>query len=603
MALLAVLFGCADKETVEPAPVVGTDDEPVAVSLAFSLPELSAGRTRMADSVVQTSADLYRGLKDVRIIPFRVPGTITADHVPFVFDYTGGDERGRVTGKPSELTPSAFYYYSDCAFWSGTTSLLFYALGANTVMVNGAAIPATDKSYYGAVTTSYLEGNSPTQIQFGPEQISPTTAVSERAEALAAYLTSIARTTGWTTTDDPKLKALYLDFIRQHEQGGFAVIGGSSASVRAFVEELYTEVGKNETVAANSLVAAIRTSITAGADVDDDGHVTLTTWNGTPLTDYPSHIGLPDGAAAMQWDGTAFVAQTQTTVETAITSVDRFAYPAELCYYGNSTIQTSSDDVVASDYQSAATWDDVLTRYTSGPVITSGTKSAAMVTPVQYGVARLSVRLKNIEIVPFLDADDKLVSFNDSYYPLTAVIIGGQYPVGFDFRPETVQPWPATEEASDEMTDQMLFIYDPQVRTRKAADGKTYDYYCLSSSGDVGNTNTLVFQTYEKKNVKIVLEFENRSGKKFMGYDGIVYPGTKFYMIGEVNPVTATTGVTAEDKNRVFTQDYTTTFDVQVENFKSAYNVMPDLLAPRMEIGVKVANWETIHPTTVEITK
>ena len=50
MALLAVLFGCADKETVEPAPVVGTDDEPVAVSLAFSLPELSAGRTRMADS-------------------------------------------------------------------------------------------------------------------------------------------------------------------------------------------------------------------------------------------------------------------------------------------------------------------------------------------------------------------------------------------------------------------------------------------------------------------------------------------------------------------------------------------------------------------------
>ena len=153
------------------------------------------------------------------------------------------------------------------------------------------------------------------------------------------------------------------------------------------------------------------------------------------------------------------------------------------------------------------------------------------------------------------------------------------------------------------MTDQMLFIYDPQVRTKKAADGSAYDYYCLSSSGDVGNTNTLVFQTYEKKNVKIVLEFENRSGKKFMGYDGIVYPGTKFYMIGEVNPSTATTTVTAENKNRVFTQDYTTTFDVQVENFKSAYNVMPDLLAPRMEIGVKVTNWETIHPTTIEITK
>lgn len=595
---VTVLMGCTDREEQ-----ISDADVPVAVSLAFSLPELSVNRTRMADSVVQTSADLYRGLKDVRVIPFRVPGTITADHLPFVFDYTAGDERGRVTGKPSELTPSAFYYYQDCAFWSGTTSLLFYARAANTVMVNGTAIPATDKTYYGATTTTYLEGNSPAQIQFGPEQISPTTAVSDRAEALAEYLTSVANTTGWATTDDPKLKALYLDFIHQHDQGDFAVIGGSSASVRAFVEELYAEVGKNETAAANALVTAIRTAITAGANVDNNGRVTLTTWNDTPLTGYPSHIGLPDGAAAMQWDGSAFVPQTQTTVETAITSVDRFAYPPELCYYGNSTIQTSSDDVERTVYQSAATWDDVLAQYTAGTVITSGTKSAAMVTPVQYGVARLSVRLKNIEIVPFLDAADELVAFDDSYYPLTAVIIGGQYPVGFDFKPETVQPWPTTEEASDEMTDQMLFIYDPQVRTKKAADGSAYDYYCLSSSGDVGNTNTLVFQTYEKKNVKIVLEFENRSGKKFMGYDGIVYPGTKFYMIGEVNPSTATTTVTAENKNRVFTQDYTTTFDVQVENFKSAYNVMPDLLAPRMEIGVKVTNWETIHPTTIEITK
>jgi hypothetical protein len=53
----------------------------------------------------------------------------------------------------------------------------------------------------------------------------------------------------------------------------------------------------------------------------------------------------------------------------------------------------------------------------------------------------------------------------------------------------------------------------------------------------------------------------------------------------------------------VFTQDFTTTFDVQVESFEGAYNVMPDLLAPRMEIGVKVVNWETIRPTTVELQK
>ena len=181
--------------------------------------------------------------------------------------------------------------------------------------------------------------------------------------------------------------------------------------------------------------------------------------------------------------------------------------------------------------------------------------------------------------------------------------MGGQFPVGFDFSPETVQPWPTDEEEADALTDQMLFVYDTQVKTNKAEGSNNYDYYYLSSSGDVGCTNTLVLQTYENKNVKVVLEFENRSGKKFKGFDGIVYPGTKFYLIGEVNPVTGTGNKTAENKNRVFTQDYTTTFDVIVENFKSAYNVMPDLLAPRMEIGVKVENWETVRPTNVELLK
>ena len=83
MAMAAVLIGCADHESEEPTPVVG--NAPVAVSLAFSMPDVAA-QTRMADDVVQTSYDLFRGLKDVRIIPFKVAGTITKDHLPFVYD-------------------------------------------------------------------------------------------------------------------------------------------------------------------------------------------------------------------------------------------------------------------------------------------------------------------------------------------------------------------------------------------------------------------------------------------------------------------------------------------------------------------------------------
>ena len=599
MTVLAVLTGCADRE--DPAVVVG--DSPVTVSLAFSMPDIAPAMTRMADSVVQTSHNNFRGLKDVRIIPFKVAATVTRDHLPFVYDAVGGDEAGRVPGKPAELTPSAFYYYPDCPFWSGTASVLFYGRGANTVKVGGSVVPASDKTYYGSTTSTYMEANSPAQIQFSPEQISQSATPGPTAYALADYMTSIVHTPGWAASEDPKLRALYQNITRQNDQGDYALIGGSSTCVRAFMEDLYAEVGKAEASASSTLVADIRAHILAGAVVDNEGHLTLTSWSGTPLTDYPAQQGLPDGSVAMRWDGSAFVPQTQTTVETAITSPDRFVYPAELCYYGNSTILTSSDEVDGSVYQHATTWNEVLGHYTNGTKVTSVTKSAAMVSPVQYGVGRLCIRLKEIIATPFPDAGGELVSFDNTYYPLTAVIVGGQYPVGFDFRPETVQPWPTADEDSHAMTDKMLFVYDSQVKTNKttAANGDTYDYYCLSNDGDVGCTNTLVLQSYEKKNVNIVLEFENRSDKKFLGHDGIVYPGTKFYLIGEVNPTTATENKTDENKNRVFTQDYTTTFDIQVENFKHAYNVMPDLLAPRMEIGVKVANWETIRPTTVEL--
>lgn len=606
MMAVATLMSCEDHDWT-----TDMSDMSVDVSLAFSIPEMRGeyeSRTRQVDSVVQISSDYYRGLKDVRIIPFMTSGSVTKEDQPFFFDANGRNEAGRVAGKPSELVPdAAFYYYPECSFWPGTASMLFYAKGANSVKVNDEAIPGTDKSYYGSTlmtgTDTLIAGRdnrTPELIRFMPEQIRPKATVDARAQALADYLTAIAKTEGWNTTEDAKLKALYLDFLHQDETGDYGILAGSSACVRAFVEELYAEVELRESDAA--LAEAIQTSIKSGATVDDEGHVALTTWNGTDLTGYPANIHMPAGTAALKWDGTAFQPQTKTTIETAITSTDRFVYPAELCYYGNSTIKTSRYEVAKTVYQKeTTTWADILERYKTDIQVKSDTKSAAMVSPVQYGVARLSVKLKIMDVLttPLLDANGDEVSFADTYYPLTAVIVGGQYPVGFDFKPETARAWPTDEERSQELMDQMLFVYDPQVKTKKTGTD-SYDYYCLSSSGDVGNTNTLVLQTYEKKNVKVVLEFENRSGKKFMGHDGIVYPGTKFYLIGEVNPSTAG-NVSDENKDRVFTQDFITTFMVKIESFENAYNVMPDLLAPRMEIGIEVPNWGAIRPVAMEL--
>ena len=50
----------------------------------------------------------------------------------------------------------------------------------------------------------------------------------------------------------------------------------------------------------------------------------------------------------------------------------------------------------------------------------------------------------------------------------------------------------------------------------------------------------------------------------------------------------------------MFTQDYTTTVNMRVTSLANAYNCMPDLLEPRLEIGVQLTTkWEQTTPTNI----
>lgn len=578
MMVVATLCGCSDRE--EPSSVV---DTPVRMSLAFAAPELSVARTRMADNVVQTSGLYYRGLQDIQIVPL-VGQEIKPSGVLV------GDESARISSlKPNADNPNeAFYYFDDCTFSVGTNSVLFYARAKTDSEINDEKLR---KHVYGSTKAVIPSDYIQSKISFSPEPIIPAgTALDEKAEVLADYLTSIAKTDGWSASTDSKLRALYLNFFRKTANGSYPVIAASSANVLAFVKELYEEVTE---ASQTSLVTAIQARIAAGATVEN-GKVTALK---DELSGYPANIGIPDGAVAMQWSDTEdrFMPHTAPTVEVAITDVSRFAYPPELYYYVNSPVATSPNTRGRSSFEDAETWEGVLGKYFSNDnnVVDNNTKSIAIVDPIQYAVAQLSIELQKTPAT-LLDADDMAVTMTNGLFPLTAVIVGGQFPVGYEFKP-----------LGEEKDAEMYFVYDNQVKTNKvmAADGTTTDdYYCLKSSEDAGTANTLVFQSYDNsdKKVKIVLEFENMSNQKFKGYDGIVYPGTKFYLIGELIPSDGDGD--KELKQRLFTQDHITKVSINVESLKKAYNVMPDLLAPRLEIGVKViTQWEAILPVSQEL--
>ena len=562
MLAVLLLTGC---NLIDDAVVY--DDTPVEVSLCLSR---SSGQqkntTRQSNKVVQEG--WVRGILVQRIIPFAKNGKVESGDMPKFASIGGLDTYDKP--KDATIPSSRFYYYENCSFMSGVSAFLVY----------GKAVPVSGgDAVNGALVADFPADQSPANIKFSPKQICNTADINndiyKDARDIAEYLTAIANTEGWATTSDSHLQAYYQNFIGMGSVAP-SVIAGSSANVKAYVTDL-----KNRITAEPE--SSLRTKILESID-NIDTHIPANYPGSISLPDGTS-ISLPDGAAALRWeipagetDEYAFVPQTVTTTEAPINSVTRFAYPAELYYYANSNIKTSYDEVSKSDYSAATDWSTLLdSKYKGSNTITPDTKAAAIIDPVQYAVARLDVKIK-AESETLTDANGKSLTVTSNKFPLTAVIVGGQHTVGFDFTP------------IDNDDANVRFVYDNQVNTN--TDNKPF----YLSTTEQGPTHTLLLQSLEGKDVTVVLEFRNDSDTDFTGVDGIIYKGTKFYLVGQLilNEATGT------DKTRVFTQDQKTAVTLKVSGLAKAYNVMPNLLSPRLEIGVTLTTqWEQVTPTVV----
>ncbi len=499
--------------------------------------------TRQASDVIQAEGQAFRGIKGLLVIPFNTTGAgaVTAADVPLISTVSGNND--------NKVANKYYYYFNHCSLMRGV----------NRVLVYGQAADITNKeasNLNGKLETTLVDRMLPSDITFSLKSIRETNDV-EDAQDLADYMTAIANTTGWSTTDDAQLKSLYLDFIHA-ESEGTGLMAGSAAHVKAFVAALKTQLQAIGGDLSNDIIANIDANTKSCLD------------NG-----YPSgsgSIGLPDGAAALRWTGSKFSVRTETTTLDNINGITRWAYPAELWYYANSGVLTSEQDVTEANYEGQSSWSSLLSNYyTAGNAVTGDTKSVAVAEPLQYAVGRLQMTLNQITGT-LNDAKNENVSYTASQFPLTAVIIGGQHTVGFDFKPK---------EPQSDVDAQ--FIYDTVV-----GDADSNGKYTV---------NTLVLQSYDGEKVPIILEFQNNTDNQFAGIDGIIYPKTKFYLIAQVDPAGKGEGNYA---NRVFTQDYTTTMTMTVTSLANAYSCMPDLLAPRLEVGVEViTDWIQSTTTTV----
>ena len=568
LSLLFMLTACGSgsdlAETPDnPLPGGGGTSDPLVtntVSLAFSVSGTADQQTRSGADIIQQTGQPFRGLTDLRFISFLVNREVQENDTPYPVTVSGGES---TDGKGAK-----FFFYNSLEMNVGTRSMLVYAKAKG---INGKG----DEAQNGSTIATYPTNLSPSGITFSPERIftgSVTTTAGDGsdAEKIAKYLTDIANTNveGWTDHE-----------LRQNFIGKGAVaptlIAGSSASVNAYVAKLVEEFGKTGE-------SALKTAVMANINNKPEQLTKEAKF-------YPASIGLPDGAAALKWDGNKFVPQTTTTMQ-GVNSLNVFAYPAELCYYCNSQLRTSDNAVSHTGYSSATDWkENVLPNYgSSHGVVSSTTSAVAIEQPLQYGVARLDVTIKaqttknasNKDIL--LDGGGNEIEVGAQSFPLTGIIVGGQRRVGFNFKPLSA-------------SDQQSMVYDKYVMK----DNDTKSFLLSTDPTDADAVHTLLLQSFDGEDVTIILEFENNckdgenNGIAFKGMDGMINPDTKFYLIGTILKPTEESG--KDYTKRVFTQDHVTKGNIEIKSLSRAYNAVPDLfyeaLSSFQVVNVDIKPW------------
>lgn len=513
-------------------------------SLAFSVSTQRAS-TRMNAAATQQEGSVFRGITNQRFYPFGTEGKIQGTDTPL------GDF---VAGLDSYKSTLFYYKNKGLDIPVGTASFLCYcsaAQGSYDQFAGGALVPTLPESPANA-----------SAISFSPKKIyEDATTVDEKATAIADYLTAIANEIKNSEVENKD------DLFNQFINYGHIIPASSS-----YVKRLESWI--------TSKNIDLPTKPTTPAGFDD--------------YNYPTTISLPDGAAVVQWNTTAgedskgaFEPVLQTTTQANINSLNRFVYPAPLWYYANSRIKTSYPDLFDKSNNiwekieqlhknNQDTWENILALHENDDAIVyGGEASIAIKEPLHYAVGCLELELDAATTIK---------------YPLTGVFISSQYPQHFDFTPD-----------GDDATKECI-IYD-----KKIPEGFT-----MASPGTGENAKknyTLAFQTPDNKDVRIALEFLNNSGEDFEGIETMdldghtlkstIYDGTKFYLVGTLNLPTPTT---EDHTKRVFTKDYITYGKVIIKDLSQAHPYLPDLLDPRLEVGIEVElKWIPAEPTNVPL--
>lgn len=392
---------------------------------------------------------------------------------------------------------------------------------------------------------------------------------------------------------------------------------GSAAAVKSALLGLQTNLPKVGTVSVSDTAMAMRPFLYWQLYQEVGKALTVLGNN-----KFPTDQNLPEGAVKLTYSNDAkdgpfsYVIQANnTSIVTGDYALDnaKVTYPASLAYFCNTPVMTSNSPIsdMANELPTVENWKQANWKDKTNwkqEAVGENTQSIALQRAITYGVAQLKTtvrcgaeKLKDSKWKENESTDADKISVPVDGYTLTGVLIGGQPDkVDWQFNP-----------MSDAGFDHT--IYDSYMNTsdgKSAAndDGTPKAAGAISAKYSAENTkstpnytlvldNQRVSTTKESdKVVYIALEFVN-TGSAFYGAQGGLIPnGSKFYLVGKLDPSKGTKPSTTSDTgttttlDHVFVKGYTTTanFVIGETSLQKATNTIPDLRTAELSLGLMV---------------
>ena len=471
--------------------------------------------------------------------------------------------------------------YSDIAIPVGTTNMVLYTRASKK---NKYSTNIKTKFQAGSLTNPYntfTDETKPTlsDLKFNLETIhSANDFTSDEGSKILSKLNNIARTSAeingttieWskieeaTTIGTPEerdiLKTLYKDFVE--------LTAGSENSVKRAINDLKAAVETQKLVDFVELTKAIKNNCTT-TDLN---------------TGFPRNLSLPDGAAVLTFDSetkTFTYKEVNVGVPTGRDLVDhtKITYPSELAYFVSSAVGTSATS--NNKLENLPKYDEWLKKNIDwsqyGDVVKSNTTLVVLKEPVQYGVACLESKIKcatasledNAKDI-IKSAENNTLTVPKNGITVTGILIGGQ-PQGVEWNFE-----PASSATFDHT------IYDNDIIGIVAQTSDSKPNYTLVLDNKDSSPSA------KQSKVYVTVELENNMGD-FYGKEGLIPQGSRFYLVGELDP----TGKTTTTVDHVFVKDHTTVANFIIKDLKKAYNHIPDMRTTKINVGLAVnLSWQ-----------